>query len=60
MSRFAAALLFAGLVLCGCGTKGPLSLPPGSPPEPVLGTAKARPVAEVDATTDNKTPPLPR
>src|SRR5574343_742482 len=38
MSRIAAFVIFLGL--SACGMKGPLELPPGPGPEPLLGTPK--------------------
>ena len=57
MTRFAAVLLT--LSLAACGMKGPLELPPGPAPAPLLGTAKAaKPAVKAgaaDVSTDTKT-----
>ncbi|MCL2346575.1 MAG: lipoprotein [Desulfobulbus sp.] len=50
MSRIAALLII--LSLAACGTKGPLELPPGPPPKPVLGSGQPATVADVS------TPPI--
>jgi len=59
MTRIAAVLLTIGLA--ACGMKGPLVLPPGPAPEPLLGTPKAaKPAAKIgadDVSTDTKTNP---
>lgn len=62
MSKIAAALLL--LSLAACGLKGPLVLPPGPAPEPLLGIPKpAKPVARPapekrpDVSTDTPTSP---
>jgi|GEM_PF-5369617 len=39
MRVFIISLLLAGIA--ACGTKGSLQLPPGPPPEPLLGNAKS-------------------
>ncbi|WP_416336495.1 LPS translocon maturation chaperone LptM [Dechloromonas sp. A34] len=59
MSRIAAVLL--SFSLAACGMKGPLELPPGAAPEPLLGSPKAakpapRPSAG-DVSTDLKSSP---
>lgn len=55
MSRIATAIIILGL--SACGMKGPLELPPGPTPEPLLGnpkTAKPTPKASpADVSTDN-------
>jgi len=55
MSRFAAILLtlLTCTSLAACGLKGPLVLPPGPVPEPLLGTSKP---ASKSAATDVSTP----
>lgn len=45
MSRIAAVLIIVSLA--GCGMKGPLVLPPGPPPEPLLGNPKPAPAKDV-------------
>jgi predicted small lipoprotein YifL len=59
MSRIAAVVL--SFSLAACGMKGPLELPPGTAPEPLLGNPKAtkpapKPGAS-DVSTDIKTSP---
>lgn len=64
MSRIVAILLAASL--SACGMKGPLELPPGPPPEPLLGgapsplqhkqRAKPAPKDVKDGSTDTSTP----
>ena len=53
MSKYIAVLLVASL--SACGMKGALELPPGPPPDPILGKPKpakpAEPVAN-DVSTD--------
>jgi predicted small lipoprotein YifL len=57
MSRFPLALLFSGLILGGCGTKGALSMPPGPAPDPLLGKAPARQEAGAHhVNTDTSSP----
>ncbi|MCE1180706.1 MAG: lipoprotein [Rhodocyclales bacterium] len=41
MSRIAVVLII--LSLAACGRRGPLELPPGPPPTPLLGTTKPAP-----------------
>ncbi|UCV03929.1 LPS translocon maturation chaperone LptM [Dechloromonas denitrificans] len=57
MSRIAAVLLTFSLA--ACGMKGPLELPPGPAPEPLLGTPKpAKPATKAspaDVSTTTKT-----
>ena len=52
MSRIVAVLL--PLCLAGCGLKGPLVLPPGPPPPPILDSLKS-PTPPTDVSTDQKT-----
>jgi len=63
MSRIAAVLII--LSLAACGRKGPLQLPPGPAPEPLLGTQKpakpavkpAEPIAaDVSTPTQSQKP----
>ena len=59
MTRLFALLLLSPLT--ACGMKGALELPPGPPPEPLLGTAKATVPASSNAvpkdlSTDYKRP----
>jgi len=51
MSRIAFLLL--ALCLAGCGTKGPLEMPPGPAPQPLLGGGAS-------AAPDVNTPPIPK
>ncbi|MBS1189216.1 MAG: hypothetical protein H6R10_1008 [Rhodocyclaceae bacterium] len=53
MSKYLIVLLAASL--SACGMKGSLELPPGPPPEPLLGNAKSAKPAEPaakDVSTD--------
>lgn len=45
MSKYTVALILAGAAICltACGMKGSLELPPGPPPEPLLGNRKPAP-----------------
>ena len=55
MSKYLAVLLVTSL--SACGMKGALQLPPGPPPEPILGNPKpAKPAAPAanDVSTDQK------
>lgn len=52
MSRIVAALVT--LCLAGCGLKGPLVLPPGPAPAPILDSLKSSGPSS-DANTDQKT-----
>lgn len=56
MSRLLAiTLVFA---LAACGLKGPLTLPPGPAPDPLLGKAKNAPSAQpTNNGSDVSTPP---
>ena len=45
MSRIAAVLIILGLT--GCGMKGPLVMPTGPAPEPLLGNPKPAPAKDV-------------
>lgn len=53
-------LVFAlATLLAGCGLKRPLDLPPGPPPEPLLGKSTLRPAApetKADVSTEKKAP----
>jgi predicted small lipoprotein YifL len=60
MSKILVILL--ALALTACGYKGPLELPPGPAPEPLLGNPKpAKPVpakkTDPDVSTDKKALP---
>lgn len=52
MSRYLAVLL--ALSLSACGMKGALQLPPGTPPEPILGNPKPAQPGAKDVSTDQK------
>ncbi|MDR0775792.1 MAG: lipoprotein [Azonexus sp.] len=52
MSRIAALLIV--LSLAACGTKGPLELPPGPAPKPILGSGQ--PATVVDVSTPPNQP----
>ena len=55
MSRLAASILI--LSLAACGMKGPLVLPPGPAPEPLLGTPKPTPKdVSTPSTSQNLSP----
>jgi predicted small lipoprotein YifL len=57
MSRIAAVLLTFSLA--ACGMKGPLELPPGPAPEPLLGTPKASKPATQASPSDVSTATKP-
>lgn len=48
------AALFA--MLAGCGTKGPLTLPPGPPGPPLFGNPPPPPPAKKPAADDSNKP----
>lgn len=50
MSKYLAVLLVASL--SACGMKGSLELPPGPPPEPLLGKLKPAQPSSKDVSTD--------
>jgi len=57
MNKFFATLL-AACLLQACGTRGPLILPPGPAPEPLLGNPKPAPKTNPQApVTDLSTAP---
>lgn len=50
--------VFLLLTLAACGTRGPLYLPPGEAPEPLLG-GKPRPLNQTAGKKTTQTAPAP-
>lgn len=52
-------LVLTPLLIAACGTKGPLTLPPGPPPPPLLGNPPAQSGKTAPAPTTSTAPPVP-
>lgn len=55
--RLLSALILLS-TLSACGTRGPLELPPGPPPKPLLGGSSSAPTPVKQTPPDNSNKPF--